>query len=182
MPEEMNTESPEEGQDQALTSQVDDADGDSQEENEPAEPDWMKDFSPNKAYRRIREQARSIEQLKKTAETAKERAASIEKKASSADELAEQRDALAKERDSLSMENLRLNVGYELGLPLPLARRLSGSSREELIADAEELVKIAGAGVPRQRKPVEALRSGGEGDKEPEETDLSKIGSRMYSR
>lgn len=132
------------------------------------EPDWIKDFDSTKALKRIREQSRSIAKLKQKVEENEGAAASL--------------GDVTKERDSIAAENLRLSVGYELGLPLALAKRLNGSSREELIADAEELVKIAGAGVPRQRKPVEALRSGGEGDKEPEETDLSKIGSRMYSR
>lgn len=132
------------------------------------EPDWRKDFDAGKAHDRIRK-------LQSESKNLRERAKDAEKKAASLDDI-------TKERDSIAAENLRLSVGYELGLPLALAKRLNGSSREELIADAEELVKIAGAGVPRQRKPVEALRSGGEGDKEPEETDLSKIGSRMYSR
>lgn len=155
------------------TDAPNDAEVDSQEDDAVEHPDWMKDFSPNKAYRRIREQARSIEQLKKAAQDAEQNA---KRNANSVV------DDLTKERDSIAQENLRLSVGYELGLPLALAKRLSGGTREELIADAEELVKIAGGGPVRPRKPVEALRAGGEGDREPEETDLQKIGARMFRR
>lgn len=137
-------------------------------EAENDEPDWRKGFDADKAAQRINK-------LSSEARNLRERTKAAEKKAGDV-------DTLTKANDDLSRENLRLQVGYELGLPLALAKRLSGSTRDELIADAEELVQIAGGRVAPQRKPVEALRTGGEGDKVPEETDLAKIGAQIFRR
>lgn len=163
MTEEVTTDVPE-NEDVEPESQ----DAEAQEADDDREPDWRKDFDAEKAHDRIRK-------LQSESKNLRERTKEAEKKAASVEDL-------TKERDSIAQENLRLSVGYELGLPLALAKRLSGGTREELIADAEELVKIAGGGPARPRKPVEALRAGGEGDREPEETDLQKIGARMFRR
>lgn len=142
---------------------------DAQEAPKDDGPEWRKDFDPDKAADRIRKLASEAKNLRTRAKDAEE-------KAKGADEL-------TKENGSLTAENLRLKVGYELGLPLALAERLRGSTRDELISDADELVKIAGAGrATTTRKPTEALRGGGEPEREPEERDLDKIGSRMFRR
>lgn len=94
-------------------------------------------------------------------------------------------DVTAKDNQigTLSAENLRLRVGYELGLPANLVDRLKGTTREELVADAETLLElVAPAKRPGTRKPTEALRGGLEPDTEPEETDLKKLGERMFTR
>ena len=140
---------------------------DAPEADEQDEPDWRKDFDPDKAADRIRK-------LQSEAKNLRERAKTAEKKVGDV-------DTLTKERDGLAADNLRLTIGYELGLPMALAKRLQGATREELIADADELVKIAGAR-PVARKPVEALRGGGEPEREPEETDVRKIGARMFQQ
>ena len=80
----------------------------------------------------------------------------------------------------LESHNLRLEVGYELGLPLAIAKRLQGSTREEMLADAEALVElVAPTKAPATRRPTETLRGGGQPDREPEETDVRKIADRM---
>ena len=91
-------------------------------------------------------------------------------------------DVQAKESriKELEPENLRLRVGYKLGLPLEIALRLNGKDEEEMLADAEKLVElIAPAKRPTQR-PTETLRGGLQPDKEPEETDTRKIAERMF--
>jgi hypothetical protein len=57
-----------------------------------------------------------------------------------------ERDKLAERIGPLEAENLRLNVALEKGLPKSLAVRLQGSTKEEVEADAEELVKLVGSG------------------------------------
>lgn len=83
----------------------------------------------------------------------------------------------------LEPENLRLRVGYELGLPIHLADRLQGDTREEMIEDAEKLLElVAPAKRPATRTPTETPRGGSDPAQEPEETDLGKIGARMFRR
>ena len=66
-----------------------------------------------------------------------------------AQKLQEERDALKNERDSLYLENLRREVADEKGLTPAQARRLVGSTREELEADADEVI----AAFPINTKP-----------------------------
>ena len=104
----------------------------------------------------------------------RERATTAEKKAADVDDL-------TRTNTDLTATNLRLEVGYELGLPLSLAKRLQGGTREEMLADAEALVElVTPAKIPGTRKPTEALRVGLAPDTEPEETDLNKLGERMF--
>lgn len=119
---------------------------------------------------------RKIGKVNSENKSLRERATKAEQKAASVDDL-------SKENGGLKATVLQLEVGYELGLPLAIAKRLQGSSREELLADAEALVElVAPARKPATRKPTEALRGGLEPDSEPEETDLSKLGARMFQR
>lgn len=160
--------------DDAATNEADDTDTTTDTEQETQEvteqaPDWRKEFDPDKAADRIRKLQSEAKNLRERTKAAEEKIGDV--------------DALTKAKSDLAAENLRLTVGYELGLPMALAKRLTGATREELIADADELVKIAGAGRgPAQRKPVEDLRGGGDPEKEPEETDLDKIAARMFRR
>lgn len=50
-------------------------------------------------------------------------------------------DELTKENDKLKLENTKMKLGLELGLPWRLARRLSGDTEDEMREDAEELLK-----------------------------------------
>lgn len=60
---------------------------------------------------------------------------------------------LASENASLKERLLRLEVANELGLPAQIAGRLQGASREEIVADAEELLKLIGPKRPGTQKP-----------------------------
>jgi hypothetical protein len=85
-------------------------------------------------------------------------------------------EAEAKAKDSegkdvrltaLEAENLRLRIGVKHGLPESLVKRLSGSSEEELLQDAEELMALLGGTKPPTDQPREQLRGGGDPTKEP---------------
>jgi FKBP-type peptidyl-prolyl cis-trans isomerase (trigger factor) len=67
-----------------------------------------------------------------------------------AQKLQEERDALLAERNSLALEQMRREVADEKGLTPAQARRLVGSTREELEADADEVI----ATFPIKAKPV----------------------------
>lgn len=117
---------------------------------------------------------RKISKVNSENKALRERATAAEKKAEGVDEVRQQ-------NTTLGSENLRLRVGYELGLPLEIAMRLQGDDRDTMVKDAEKLVElIAPTKRPGTQRPTEALRGGLEPDKEPEETDTRKIAERMF--
>lgn len=126
-----------------------------------SDSDWRKNFDPDRAAARIAKIQSENKNLRERAKAAEEK---------------------AKQISALEAENLRLTVGYELQLPHELARRLQGATRDELIEDAKGLIELVGPTPAASRKPVEVLRGGGRPDVPPEETDLDKIGSRMFRR
>lgn len=58
-----------------------------------------------------------------------------------AQRLQEERDALKAERDQLALDTMRREVADELGLTPAQARRLVGSTRDELEADAADILE-----------------------------------------
>lgn len=75
------------------------------------------------------------------------------------------------ERDRLTVENLQLRVALELGIPEKLATRLRGSTREELIEDAGELLDTVSPQKreePKSQQPKPRLKGGSQPQEEPE--------------
>lgn len=75
---------------------------------------------------------------------------------------------------------LRLEVATSKGLTPAQAKRLVGTTKDELEADADELVETFGAGKgdpkpPPGGKPTERLQSGGDPTGVPEVTDPKKL-------
>ena len=85
--------------------------------------------------------------------------------------LTERLTAAEKRAQDAELNALRLEVAISKGLPPVLAKRLIGATKEELEADADELIASFGGGErkPPSRRPVERLRGGGDPDEEPEE-------------
>ena len=148
---------------EAEEQQPTETDADSQEETDKDEA-----WDPERARRKIGKVNSENKALR-------ERATKAEKKAETVDDL-------QKQNGTLGSENLRLRVGYELGLPMSLALRLQGETREQMLEDAQQLVELVAPAKRPTQKPTEALRGGLEPDKEPEETDTKKLGERMFSR
>jgi len=78
----------------------------------------------------------------------------------------------------------RYEVALDKGLDMTRAKRLTGTTRDELEADAEELKGwTAGAsgegGGPVPDKPKENLSGGGDPTDEPEETDPRKLAAQI---
>ena len=88
---------------------------------------------------------------------------------------------LEKDLASATAKADRYEVALDKGLDMTRAKRLTGTTREELEADAEELAGwtapgkggSGGGGTPA--KPVEDLGGGGDPTEEPEETDPRKL-------
>ena len=104
----------------------------------------------------------------------RQRTKDAEDKAKTADD-AEQR------AKALEAENLRYKVALDNGIPSTIAKRLVGSTEEELLADAQALMEALGPKAPPSRQPREkgqAQRFGTQAVDE--ETDLDKIASSMF--
>lgn len=82
------------------------------------------------------------------------------------EKLAEERDAEKARADATSNELTRLFVAHNLGLTPAQAKRLVGTTKEELEADAAEILRdfpAAATGQPRPASRPGALRSGSSG-------------------
>lgn len=84
--------------------------------------------------------------------------------------LKEQKKAPDPETDKLRTENLQLRVALELGIPEKLASRLRGSTREELIEDAADLLDTVAPrrDEPKTQQPRPRLKGGSQPEEEPE--------------
>jgi hypothetical protein len=100
-----------------------------------------------------------------------------DKDKSETDKLREQVDALTKERDLHASAALRHQVALSKGLTAAQAKRLVGSTQEELEADADEILEAfpakAGATPPPSNKPKPNLKGGGDPTDEP--TDVKAL-------
>lgn len=133
-----------------------DADGDDESpEDEPESP-----FDKDRALEKIRK-------LNSESRNLRDRAQEAEKKAEGADEL-------TKANQSQASEILRLKVALKHGLPEGLVGRLSGSTEEELLADAQDLMELFATKQPPSQAPKRkaALRTPGSAE---ESVDIDKL-------
>lgn len=131
---------------------------DPQEPTEPQEPvEPVEDpdtdpeddgFDPEKAREKIRKINSENRNLRK-------RAADAEAKAQGADD----KDQKISAQEA---EIMRLRVAVKHGLPEKLVHRLTGTTEEEILQDAEELMELFGGKKPPTQQPKESLRSPGD--------------------
>jgi len=107
--------------------------------------------------------------------------ANLRKRAKEAEQKAAGGDEATKQATALAAENMRLKVGLKHGLPEAVIDRLKGETEEELLADAQALLELLAPKGPPTRSPRAPLGGAGSG-REVEETDLSKLGERMFRR
>lgn len=76
--------------------------------------------------------------------------------------LAERAEAAERKAADAELRSLRAEIAAEKGLTPGQAKRLQGATRDELAADADELLKDFGPAKPAAdpRRPVESLKSG----------------------
>jgi hypothetical protein len=96
---------------------------------------------------------------------------------------------LEKDLGAATVTGARLKVALDKGLTVTQAKRLVGDTEDDLSADADELLADLGAKPGDERKappggrPREELKPGnGDPDTPVEETDVKKIGERMFAR
>lgn len=142
------------------------------------------------------ERKRATEAERRAAELEAELQKARDKDKPDIERLTGERDAAAKRASDAETAMLKLSIGLDKGLTPAQARRLTGSTREELEADADELATAFGiggggngggngagnsssdsgdgktpAGRPREQMP----RGGADPTEEPEETDPAKL-------
>lgn len=81
---------------------------------------------------------------------------------------------------ALEANLLRLRVALKHGLPESIAKRLSGTTEEELLADAEELMDLFGSKKPPTQQPKERLRGGGD-PTQPADVDIDEMVKRVFN-
>lgn len=85
---------------------------------------------------------RALAKANKEAETLRLRLKDFEDRdKTDSQKLQEERDALRTERDALTLQSLRRDVAEDKGLTPAQARRLVGSTREEMESDADDLLE-----------------------------------------
>lgn len=136
---------------------------------------------------------KAIDAERKARAAAEKRAKELEAKVkefedkdkSESEKATEARTKAEKERDEAVREALRLNVAFEKGLTPAQAKRLSGSTKEELEADADELLELFkpdDGKKPPSTRPRERLRGGADPDEDVEETDPAKLAASIPIR
>ena len=107
----------------------------------------------------------------------------LRERAKKAEQKAQETAGNGEKLTALEAENLRLRVAVKHGLPENLAKRLSGSTEEELLADAEELLDLMGGKKPPTNQPKEKLRGGGDPTQAVDESqDVDKFAEEMFRR
>lgn len=86
----------------------------------------------------------------------------LRKRTAEAEEKAKDAEGKDEKVTALEAENLRLRVGVKHGLPEALIKRLSGTTEEEILQDAEELMELFGSKKPPTDQPRTKLRGGGD--------------------
>lgn len=124
---------PQEGQESSQETDEQEGGNDESQEDESAP------FDSDRALRKIQKLNSENKNLRTRAQEAEEKASGSEE--------------LTKTNEQQASEILRLRVALKHGLPEALVGRLNGSSEEELLADAEELMGLFVAKEPPSRTP-----------------------------
>lgn len=160
------------GEDQpADESRLDDfADGDESADGEAEDvdgdgPDDEEGFDRERALRKIKKVNAENKALRERAKKAEQQSETVNQSAEA-------------ETQALKAQIVRLEVANELGLPVKLASRLTGSTREEVMADAEDLVSMLGPRRPGGRKPGNEFGEGHSKKQVVEEIDFEDMVSK----
>ena len=138
-----------------------------QEVEADADADGEEDSQGSESWDADRARAK-IAKANAEAKALRERAKTAEQKAASAEDT-------ARENADLKAQLLRAQVALEVGLPPALASRLQGGTREEIVADADALIKLVAPKAPGSRKPSNRVGEGHEKGVPEALDDLDKI-------
>jgi hypothetical protein len=147
------------------------------------------DFDPEKAWKLITNLRSDADKLKGERDQLRAKVQEHEDASKSEHEKAAERAAAAETAaKTATTETLRLRIALSKGLTETQAKRLVGDTKEELEADADELVASfkpeddnggGGSGGSGVTRPKENLRTGAAPGAEPEETDPDKLAAQV---
>lgn len=152
------------------------AEDDKKDKPATGDDDGMATDAGKKALQAERDRVKALEaelkDLKPLAEAAKR---AEEEKLGEVEKLTKQLSEATAKADAATAKADRYEVALEKGLNLTRAKRLVGSSRDELVADADELLADLGPADGKDRKdtkpptdkPSERLSGGGDPDQPP---------------
>lgn len=154
----------------------------------PADPKEPK-ADPPKPETDWKAEARKWETRAKENATAAARLQELENAQKSAEDRAKEAQTAAEKRAAdAELRAMRLEVAATKGLTPAQAKRLVGTTAEELEADADELLSTFAPAAPGEPKPTPAgkprehLKAGsGDPDQPVEETDVKALGARMFA-
>lgn len=151
--------------------------GESETQQAPSPADVAERTTPD-----VKRDDQRLAKVTAEAKSLRERATAAEKQAgSTADELKalqSERDGLIAERNEQALRLTRFDVAIAADLPIEWAQRLRGESKEELEADAKQLTEmLAQHGFIPGGLPASGVERG---EDNVVETDLGKIGERIY--
>lgn len=142
--------------------------GDEQETDEPDSTDDDSGFDVDRAREKIRKVNSENRNLRKRAEEAERKA--------------QENDNATERLNALEAENLRLRVGVKHGLPEAVVKRLNGTTEEEILQDAEELMELLGGKKPPTDQPRTKLRGGGDPTNQPDPIeDLDAFAAKVFN-
>jgi hypothetical protein len=146
-------------------SQAEPTGTDAAQTKEPAPP-WgsADEFNPEKAWNLIQNLRGDLEKTKPALARVKELEDATK---TETQRLTEDRDSHKTRAQEAESKLIRMEVGLAKGLTPAQAKRLVGSTKEELEADADDLLATFGGKPGGGTKPTERLRGGGEPDTEP---------------
>lgn len=145
-------------------------------------PPWGDDFDAERAWTLVQNTRGDLAKVKSQRDDFKKKAKEYEDATKSESDKATERATAAEQRATTAEAELaRTRVALAKGLTPAQAKRLSGSTEEELTADADELLELFkkdgdDGGQGPTRRPKEKLRSGAATDSSgDEETDPRKL-------
>lgn len=154
-----------------------------------AQPPWEKDgqpFDPDRAWNLIQTLRSEKQQTAAERDTFKTKVTEFERSQMTEQQRLEQeRDSSRQERDAARSDATRLRMALKYQLAEDDLDLLGEGTDEQIEGRAKRLAERAATAPtsPVSRRPTERLRPGsGDPAATPEETDLKKLGERMFSR
>lgn len=158
--------------------------GDPAPDPDPKPGDPAPDNQPDPTAADVEKMQAALKKANKEAETHRLKLKELEDAGKSElERTTSERDEHKTARTTAELRALQLEVAIEKGLTATQAKRLIGTTRDELEADADELVASfkpeESDGKAPARRPTERLRGGGAPASEPEETDPRKLAAQI---
>ena len=104
----------------------------------------------------------------------------LRQRATAAEAKAQEAEGKGEQLTKLEAENLRLRIAVKHGLPESLVKRLTGTTEDEILQDAEELMELFGSRTPPSQQPKEKLRTPGSSVKDAGDIDVDQVVKRVF--